>query len=264
MIRFAAMLAALPRDPNALPLYLQAASEADRTACLALLNGQRPRRIARLDTLLVWAAEIAEIPGWLAQTSLEASGDRAETAALLLPPPTGTPPTLAETLHALHAATPITAHRTLATLWSRLPPGANLILNRLASGTFRNGLPTTPEPPSETPHRLRAVMVLLQPAAAEITLALHHEGALIPIAKAALALPETAEILAWTRAHALGRFGPVAQVPAEWVFELEFDAITPNRRRKSGYDLKNPRLAALHRSATAHSLSDLHDLLPPP
>ena len=260
MIRFAALIAALPRDPNALPIYLQTATEADRTACLNLLNGQRPKRIATLDTLANWAAEAATIPDWLLTASINASGDRAETAALILPPSTGTPPSLSETLHALSTATPITTHATLRSLWSCLPPDARLILNRLATGTFRASMPKETPAPSPNPRRILAVMTLVLPATPEITLALWHDGIPIPITRLPLTLPETAEILAWTRANTTARFGPVAQVPPALVFEVEFHGTNPNRRRKSGLDLINPRLIALHRTGIAASL---HQLAPP-
>jgi hypothetical protein len=263
VIRFAAMLAALPRDRNALPPYLQSAPEADRDACLALLNGQRPRRIASLDAITHWAAEIAGIPDWLLAASLLASGDRAETAALILPPPTGTPPGLAEVLQALAATTPITRHAALVGLWSRLPPEANLILNRLASGTFRVSLPMPAPEAVASPRTLFAVMVLFEPALPAVTLALWHDGTPIPIARVPLDLPERQEILDWARENTRDRFGPVRTVPAEWVFELAFDGLSPNRRRKSGVELRNPRLVALRRDASAATLAELHSLLPP-
>ncbi|MEO6301287.1 MAG: hypothetical protein ABIV25_12785 [Paracoccaceae bacterium] len=260
MIRFAAMLAALPRDQNALPIYLQTAPETDRDACLTLLNGNRPHRIATLNTITQWAADAAAIPDWLFAASLAASGDKSETAALILPPPIGTPPTLAELLHALATATPITAHATLIALWSRLPADARRIVNRLASGTFRTSLPTAPPSPSPNPQTILAVMTLVQPAIPEITLALWHDGIAIPIARVLLTLQETAEVLAWTRTNTTNRFGPISQVPPTLVFELSYDGTTPNRRRKSGLDLINPRLIALHRDAVA---AELHQLAQP-
>ena len=258
MIRFAAMLAALPRDRNALPLYLQQATEADRDACLSLLNGQRPRRIAKLATLLVWAAEIAEIPDWLAQTSLDASGDRAETAAFLLPPPTGTPPTLAETLQALATTTPITAHRTIATLWSLLPPEANLILNRLASGTFRTGLPASVEDPA-TPGTCLAVLTTITPAGPEAAFALRQRDSLVPLTRLPLTLPETAEILAWTRDNTIGRFGPSHQVTPTLVFEIAFRGTRPNPRRRCGFDLLLPEVVCWHRDLGPDSTTQVED-----
>lgn len=257
MIRFAAMLAALPRDCNALPIYLQSAPEADRDACLALLSGQRPNRIASSASLTHWAAEIACIPDDLLAACLAASGDRAEVAALILPAPTGTPPTLAECLHALTSATKITAHASLVTLWQRLPPDARLILNRLASGSFRATIPAEPPAPAENPRTILAVMTLVSAAVPEITVALWHDGLPIPIARVPLTLPETPEILAWTRAHAVQRFGPVTQVPPELVFAIAYDGTKPNRRRKSGLDLISPRLTGFRPGASAATLDQL-------
>ena len=264
MIRFTALLAALPHDKTALPRYLQTASETDRTTCLALLSGQRPKRIATPDTLAHWAAEAAGIPDWLLAAAVTASGDRSEAAALILPPPTGTPPRLSEVLLALTTTTPITAHATLLALWSRLPQDANLILNRLATGSFRTKLPAENPAPSLTPYRILAVMILVQPAVPEITLALWLNARPIPITRLPLTLPETADILLWTRSHTTDRFGPIRQVTPDLVFEIAFDGIFPNRRRKSGFELQNPRLIALHRDAKAAPLADLLRLLPQP
>ena len=114
--------------------------------------------------------------------------------------------------------------------------------------------------PSPNPQTIFAVMTLIHPAVPEITLALWHDGIPVPITRLPLALTETAEILAWTRANTTDRFGPVVQVPPVLVFEIEFHGTAPNRRRKSGLDLLNPRLIALRRTATAASL---HQLAPP-
>ncbi len=246
MIRFAAMLAALPHDETALDRYLAGASEADRAAAKALLSGQRPPRLAGLAALLAWSAEIAEVPDWLVQASLAASGDRAETAALVLPPPNGAPPSLAEVVDRLSRATRVTAHGTMVSLWSRLPAPANHVVNRLASGTFRTTRPAAPATTVPTGHggSVSAVMVLAQASRAEITLALWQAGAPVPVARLPLTLPETPELMTWIRANVAQRFGPVQQVPPVQVFRLGFQGLKPNARRKSGYDLQGAMIEA--------------------
>jgi hypothetical protein len=239
MIAFAAMLAGFP---DTLPAYLAQAPEADRAAAHALLSGQRPRRVAGLDAVLHWAAEVAGVPDWLVAASLAASGDRAETAALMLPPATGTPPTLAEVIAALDRATPITAHSTLLALWSRLPPLANHTLNRLASGTFRTTYPAPATPPSGPGGSVLAVMILAQAASPDITLAQWQDTTPIPIARLPLTLPQTPQIMAWVRANVAGRFGPVRQVPPVHVFRITFQGLTRNARRKSGYELHGAQI----------------------
>jgi hypothetical protein len=240
MIRFAAMLARLPQDRAALDAYLQAASGADRAAAEALLSGHRPVRIAGLTAILHWAAEVAAVPDWLMEASLAASGDKAETAALLLADGRGQPPGLAEVVDRLNRCTRITAHATLVELWARLPPAANLVLNRLASGTFRTIVLTEAAvlaQPAGPRRVLRAVMVQAQATRAEVTLALWHGNALVPIARLPLTLAETPEIMSWIRANVSERFGPVRLVPPVHLFEIGFDGLSPNPRRKCGFDL---------------------------
>ena len=244
MMRFAAMLERLPREPWALDAYLQAVEEADRVAALALLDGQRPRRVAGPEALTVWAAEVAKVPAWLLADCLAASGDKAEVAALLLPEAKGEPPTLADVVAALQRATRISAHATMLGLWARLPVAGNLVLNRLAGGTFRVTRPRPPDPVSGARKSLRAVLVAVQPLARTATFALWQDGVAVPVAQLPLALSDAAEVLAWARANTEARFGPVWRVPAVQVFELSFDGVVINRRRLSGVALVNAKVAA--------------------
>ena len=243
MIAFAAMLAARVWDAGALDAYLATAPEADRAACHALLSGQRPRRIVGMDALLHWAAEVAGVPDWLLQASVQASGDRAETAALLLPPPLGTPPTLAEVADRLARATPITAHATLTDLWQRLPPQGNAVVNRLASGSFRATIGVKPEV-SGPAGSVLAVMILAGVVRGEITLALWDKDVPVPIARLPLTLPEAPDIMAWVRANVGQRFGPVRQVPPVQVFRVGFAGLVRNARRKSGFELHDAVIEA--------------------
>ena len=240
MIRFAAMLEAMARDRAAVQAYLRGADAADRAAAEALLSGQRPRRIAGLDAVLHWAAEVGGVPEWLLEASLAASGDRAEVAALLLPEPRGASPGLAEVVDRLNRCTSVTAHATLVALWARLPPRGNLVMNRLASGTFRTTWPAAPKTPVPAPgprRTLRAVLVQAHTTRPEVTLALKAGIALVPIARLPLTLAETPQIMAWIRANVTGRFGPVRLVPPVHLFEVSFDALSANPRRKCGFDL---------------------------
>ena len=257
MIRFAAMLEALARDPAALGDYLGAAG-ADRAAAEALLAGQRPRRIVGLDALLHWAAEVAQVPEWLMEASLAASGDRAEVAALVLPPPDGAVPRLAEVVDRLNRATRISAHATLVDLWARLLPRAAVVVNRLASGTFRVGLPVPPTMAVLGRRRsLLAVLVQAQAARPEVTLALRQGDALVPVVRLTLTLPETPEIMAWVRANVAARFGPVRLLAPVQVFRLGFDGLVQNPRRKCGFDLVGAAVEAWVAGAEADAVERL-------
>jgi DNA ligase 1 len=70
-----------------------------------------------------------------------------------------------------------------------------------------------------------------------VTLALWQGNALVPIARLPLTLAETPEIMGWIRANVSERFGPVRLVPPVHLFEIGFDGLSPNPRRKCGFDL---------------------------
>lgn len=248
------MLAGMPQT---LPTYMAQASQADHAAADALLSGQRPRRVAGLPALMTWAAEIAQVPEWMVAACVAVSGDRAETAALLLPPPSGTPPGLAEVLAALDRSTPITAHAVMRGLWSRLPPIANQTVNRLASGTFRATYPRLIAPPSGPGGSVLAVMILAVGTSQDITLALWQDGMPVPIARLPLTLPETPQVMTWIRANIAQRFGPVRQVPPVQVFRIAFDGLARNPRRKSGYVLQGARIVEWLPDAQADALGAL-------
>ena len=253
MIRFAAMVGAMATDKTALARY-EAGAGGDLDAARGVLAGQRPKRLAGLDTILTWAARVAGVPDFLLAASLAVSGDRAETAALLLPAPVGPAPALAEVLARLQAATPITAHATLLDLWARLPVQANFVVNRLASGTFRSQ--ARAEVVGER-RVVNAVMVLVQPSGPEVTLALWRDGVPVPIARLPLTLPETPEVMAWVRANTVEKFGPVRKVPPVQVFVVEYGGVTENRRRKSGVELHGARVVAWLRDGVAGDVTEV-------
>jgi hypothetical protein len=245
VIALAAMIAAGALSPSA----LDALPEAE--AARRLLSGRRPRRIATAEGLLSWAAEATGTPAFLVAASLAASGDRAEVAALLLPPAEGTPPSLAEvvaTLDSLAKADEAAKKAAWLALARRLPPEARHLLNRLAAGSFR--LTLKPDAPAEGgPREFRALLSLLHPHGPEASFALRHGNGLVPIAKLRLTLPETPEIMAWARGNILDRFGPNLQVKPDLVFTLACEGSRPNARRKAGLDLVAPRLIAWNRDA---------------
>ncbi len=272
MIRFVALLAGGSKGGTSAQAFATYAGEVgpqDAAAAHALLTGTRPKRLAAPQTLLDWVTEATNTPAFLITACLAATPDKAELAALLLPQtvattrfptarfpvgpadaldqaalllraPHSTPvqtPTLTEALSAL------TTRDAYLALAQSLPAEARLILNRIATGTFRTKL----APLVDAPQNLgtcRAILTLIDPSGPEATFALPHGNALIPLCKLRLALPETTQILAWAKTHTTDRFGPLRQVAPSQIFELAFDGTTPNLRRKSGLDLTNPRLIA--------------------
>lgn len=257
MIRFATFLAKGTPTPDAFAAYAAQVGPEEAALALALLSGQRPKRLAAPGLLLDWVAEATQTPPFLLEACLKVTPDKAEVAALLLPPATGTPASLTETLSRL---TDCAAYLRLA---APLRPHARLILNRLASGTFRTKL-NTPSDSPKTPGTCLAILTLIDPSGPEATFALPHGNALVPLARLKLTLPETAELLAWAKAHTTDRFGPLRQVSPTQVFELAYDGTTPNPRRKSGIDLTGAVLLCWHRNLTPDQADNLNRLRPAP
>lgn len=124
------------------------------------------------------------------------------------------------------------------------------------------------------PMTLDAVMVYAQAGHGrraglytDLTFALWHEGALLPVAKAYSGLTdaEFTELTAWVRRHTLERFGPVRRVSPALVFEIGFEGIAPSPRHKSGIALRFPRILRWRRdkpAAEADSLATARALLP--
>jgi len=252
------------------PLPLPCETPEDRAAAEALLAGRRPKRVAGLDAVLAWAAESAGVPDWLAEASLAATGgDRAETAALLLPDPSGPTPGVAEVMARLETCGGTGARAALLDLWSRLPAPGRLLVNRLASGTFRPRKALAPPEPTPGPQRrVRAVMTQALPASREVVLAMLMGNALVPVARLRLDLPEAPALFAWVRENVTERFGPVRTVPALQVFDLGFTGTRPNPRRKCGLDLTGTEIISwLGPTATPDSVTALvaaQDLEPGP
>ncbi|SIS85495.1 ATP-dependent DNA ligase [Phaeovulum vinaykumarii] len=183
MKRFAALLAALEATTStrartdALARYFRDAPPADRMQAIALISGRRPRRAVTAARLGQWAAETAGLPDWLFAESYAATGDLAETIALILPPPETAPETPPETPRPLThwaalvadlAALPDESARRAAieNAWAGLSVPERFLFNKLLTGGLRIGVAegllrralaqVTGLPPEVIAHRLMA------------------------------------------------------------------------------------------------------------
>ena len=255
MMRFAALVAQGAPQPQAFAAYQAKVGADEGAAALRLLCGQRPKRLAPPATLLDWVATATNTPAFLIEACLKTCPDKAELAALLFPPPpTASTTTLTEALASLTSAAAYLA------LVHTLPPEARTIFNRLAGGTFRTKLAPAPTGP-QTAGRCLAILTFVDPSGPEATFALPHGNTLVPLTRLRLTLPQTPALLAWARAHVTDRFGPLRQVPPTQVFELAFDGITPNARRKSGIDLVGGRVTSWAQDVQACDVPPLSALL---
>lgn len=249
MIRFTTLLAAGTPTPEAFATYARRVGPDDAATALALLSGTRPKRIATADLLLAWVAARTQTADVLIQSCLTVTPDKLEVASLLLPPATATPPTLTDVLTHLTPASYLD-------LALRLPPQARLILNRLATGTFRTKLPISTEAP-QNPGTCRAFLTMLDPSGPTATFALPHGNGLIPLCKLPLTLPETHTILAWAKTNTTNRFGPLREVSPTLLFELSFAGLIPNTRRKCGFALSQGQVIRWLPNATHDMASRL-------
>ena len=280
MIGFARLITSL-RSPasrvQTLARYLETAPpDAARTA-LDLLSGNRPKALASRAEVTGWLVAASGFPAWLIDASLAASGDFAETAALLLPPPDPQTltPGLAQTvalLRDLHARPKSERSAAVLALWAQLPIPSRIVLNRLVLGQMRLTLTETQlaeaqgaQPVMQATRTITALLIMASQTAApgqtapDLSFALRHGNTLVPLTRLPAALPpDQARALAqWVRANMTQKFGPQLSVPAVQVFDLAFDGLIPNRRKKCGFDLINPRLIAWRRDATADAANDL-------
>ena len=254
MIRFTHLLAQGTPTPEAFAAYMAQVGPQDGEAAQRLLSGQRPKLLAPAATLLGWVAEATNTLTFLIEACAKTCPNKAELAALLLPHATGPTPTLAQCLASLTSAADY------LTLARSLPPEARILFNHLASGTFRAKL-ASPTMAPQTPGHCLAILTLIDPSGPTATFALPHGAALVPLTRLRLTLPETPALLAWARANVTDRFGPLRQVPPTQVFELEFDGMTPNARRKSGIDLVGAQVTAWRHDARAADVPALAALL---
>lgn len=120
----------------------------DEEVCWALwlLKGSKPRKSLDKIRLIEWTLSTTATPQWLYEASLEATGNLAETCALLF---RGTPqeqsPSLAEALLlllGLPTSAPDLQQAKVIDFWKRLSPQGRFWFNRLLLGTFRFSLST--------------------------------------------------------------------------------------------------------------------------
>lgn len=119
----------------------------EKVWALSLLSGRRPRRQVNTTRLREWAAQRAEIPGWLFNECHDHVGDLAETIALLLPPPQGqtdkSTGEWVEILSGLKGLGEGEQRQVLTDAWDCLSPPERLVFNKLITGEFRIGVSQT-------------------------------------------------------------------------------------------------------------------------
>jgi len=129
--------------------YFSQVEANDGAWALALLRGQRLKRLVPTKQLQRWACELTKTPEWLFAEAYAAAGDLAETIALLLdstwpPRSVTTTPSLSEwveqRLLRLRKADEATMRQQICGWWLELDTRSIFVLNKLLTGGFRVGV----------------------------------------------------------------------------------------------------------------------------
>lgn len=129
----------------AMQRYFNSAAPADAAWAVYFLSGYKPRQVVPTRKLLLWAAEMAKIPEWLAAESLDAVGDLAETVTLLLPDNAHAEPRplhvwVEQRLLPLREMLEADQRSALEQAWHALDTPQRLVWNKLIAGSFRVGV----------------------------------------------------------------------------------------------------------------------------
>jgi DNA ligase-1 len=104
-------------------------------------------------------------------------------------------------------------------------------------------------------HQVAEAMVRREPARADGLQLVAFARAPLPFGD-----PERARIEQWVRQHTVERFGPVRVVRPALVFELGFEALDENPRRKSGLATRGLQVLAWHPDSALTEVSNLTKL----
>ncbi|MEW6303875.1 MAG: ATP-dependent DNA ligase [Verrucomicrobiota bacterium] len=129
----------------ALERYFTEVPAEDAAWALHLLS-HKVKRAVKTSRLQEWAGEFSGIPPWLLKECHDASGDLAETLALMLPPNVEKPPALARLMERLPklARSPEPEQRKLIEqAWRELDARQRVLWHKLITGAFRAGVPRT-------------------------------------------------------------------------------------------------------------------------
>ncbi|WP_434419774.1 ATP-dependent DNA ligase [Nannocystis pusilla] len=151
MRAFAALYAALDETTRtsekvaAIRAYLAAVPPEDAAWAVYFLIGRKPRQAVSTRKLRTWVSEAAGVSEWLFDECHEAVGDLAETAALLLPPPTRTTTLplhrwVEDRLLPLAGKDEAAQKADLRAAWDELDRGERLVFHKLITGAFRVGV----------------------------------------------------------------------------------------------------------------------------
>jgi len=220
-----------------------------RVAAPPALRRRAPVRFVAYDLLELGGADVRERPLAERRAALQAllgRGDDAPVAAPAWPGPDA-PALLVSPRLAYADVEALDALRDAARGWG----GEGLMLKGRATAYGVGRVHGAWWKHKVEPFRLDAVLLYAQAGSGrrsglftDLTLGLWDGDELVPFAKAYSGLSdrEFTRLGRWVRANTTERFGPVRAVPPVQVFELAFEGIWRNARRKSGLGVRFPRI----------------------
>jgi DNA ligase-1 len=125
--------------------YFQQAPPEDAVWAIHFLIGRKPRQVVPTRRLKEWAAQLANIPGWLFDASYDVVGDLAETITLVLPLSTRSRNRplhvwIEKVLLPLRGKDEAIQQKTIIEAWQQLGNPQRFVANKLITGAFRVGV----------------------------------------------------------------------------------------------------------------------------
>ena len=125
--------------------YFTAADPADAAWAVYFLTGRKPRQVVPTKLLRRWAVEAAGVPDWLFDECYHATGDLAETMALLVPDAGRSSDRplrewVEDRLLPLRGAAEADQREAMLRAWAELDTRQRFVWNKLITGAFRVGV----------------------------------------------------------------------------------------------------------------------------
>ena len=134
----------LKSEVKILVQYLESTNQKNVMRGLALLLGNRPKRLVSTSLLRELALEVVGFPEWLFQESFEVSGDLSETISILLPAYPNNQSiylsTIMSEINLLQSADQEEKKQYILNTWKAMDTNARTIFNKIISGRFRTGV----------------------------------------------------------------------------------------------------------------------------
>ena len=243
-----------------------------------LLKNECPKRIISSKNLKVLALETVGVPHWLLDESKHFVGDMSETIALILAP-LKTENNIEvpfieviEGMKVLQLGEVQEIREWVVSRWGNMGSREIQVFNKLVTGSFRS--PFNPSIFSNSQFQMQPIalkLVLLyaergridgRTGFTEFTMGIASGESWVTFTKVAVRLPELElELIErWIIENTQEKFGPVHRLPAMQVFTVDCITITPSKRHKSGYCVKEASMKSWENGMPLDQVSTIESL----